>query len=207
MSNGKFEIGTGLTGTEPSTLVRRYFNLAKDGRVLDLCSGNGKDAIFLAEKGFEVIALNQLQEDVEKVIRQAEKKGVNVDWRNSAPQDFKIHKGRYSLIVANNVFQRIRKTELKAFSQEIIGGMKKGGLLIGSSMSVDDPYLKEFKRKRVPEIEENCFQISNGWIFSFFGRREILNLFPDLQVIQYAETDFYRDGNWRGLVEFVFRKN
>jgi 2-polyprenyl-3-methyl-5-hydroxy-6-metoxy-1,4-benzoquinol methylase len=207
MRRGKSEDGTGLIASEPSMLIRQFYNLAKKGKVLDLYSGEGRDAVFLAEHGFEVITLNHSQENLEKAIRLAEKNGVSVDFRNTEPLDFKMHKSRYSLIIANGIFQRIRKSDLQRFAPEIIRGLKKGGILIGSTLSVDDPLSREFRKKHVPEIEENCFAPPVNSIYSFFDKREVLNLFPDMQVLQYAETDVYDSGRWRGLVEFVFRKN
>lgn len=44
-------------GTEPGKYVRRLLTYRKDGAVLDLGAGEGKNAIFLAEKGFVVTAV------------------------------------------------------------------------------------------------------------------------------------------------------
>jgi SAM-dependent methyltransferase len=206
MKNGGFKSEKDAMSGEPSMLVRRFYNLVKNGMALDLNSGNGNDAVFLAEQGFEVISLDSRQENLEKAIKHARRKDVSIDFRNQDPPGFKIHKGRYSLIIADNVLHHMKKSGLEKFAQEIINGLKKGGILIGSSLSIDDPLFRELRKKHVPEIEDNCFMLVDGLIFSFFGRREMLDIFPELKILHYAETDVYQSGQWRGLVEFVFKK-
>jgi tellurite methyltransferase len=43
---------------EPAGIVKEYHHLAPKGRVLDLGAGNGRNALFLAKQGFDVIAVD-----------------------------------------------------------------------------------------------------------------------------------------------------
>jgi len=200
-----------MRSARPSWLVKQYSGLAKSGRALDLACGQGGDAVYLAGQDFDVIALDNLQDNLERAYQLAENKNVSVDLRNSDPLDFKFHKDRYSIIVANNLFQHLKKSQSVDLAAKIVYGLRREGLVFGSALTVNDPSFKEIKKRKIAEIEKNCFQLSNGWLYSFFDNREVLDIFPAMQPVYYSETDYFRSqqtgASWRGLVEFVFKKN
>jgi 2-polyprenyl-3-methyl-5-hydroxy-6-metoxy-1,4-benzoquinol methylase len=196
--------------TKPSFLVKQYHSLGKPGLALNLGSAEVGDALFLAEQGYEVVALDESQENIEKALKQSEQHKLSIDFRTVDLAEFKFHKNRYSLIVVNHKFQHLKKTTIARLAAGMIYGLKNGGMIIGSALTVNDPACKKMRQNNVNMIEENCFELPNGWVYSYFEPREILELFPSLQIIHYSETDYYdsRQGQaqWHGLVEFVFKK-
>ena len=54
--NKKFQ--TGNYPSAPAAIVKHYFKLAAGKRALDIAAGNGRNAIFLAEQGFVVDAVD-----------------------------------------------------------------------------------------------------------------------------------------------------
>jgi len=54
--NAKY-LGTSFP-TEPSQIVRRFHALAPKGRALDIAAGAGRNALFLAERGYRVDAVD-----------------------------------------------------------------------------------------------------------------------------------------------------
>lgn len=59
--------------TEPSDLLREYVDVLPDGRALDVATGGGRNAIFLAERGYAIDAIDiacerAAERDVEKEI-------------------------------------------------------------------------------------------------------------------------------------------
>jgi 2-polyprenyl-3-methyl-5-hydroxy-6-metoxy-1,4-benzoquinol methylase len=197
-------------GARPSWLIKQYCGLAKKGPALELSCGQGGDAVYLAGRDFEVIALDSLQDNLERVYELAESKKVSIDLRNIDPREFKFHKERYSVISANHLFQHLKKSEASDLAAKIIYSLRRGGIVLGSALTVNDPSYREIKKKKIAEMEKNCFQLPNGWLYSFFDTREVLDMFPALQPVYYSETDYFeseRTGeSWRGLVEFVFKK-
>ncbi|NIP43005.1 MAG: class I SAM-dependent methyltransferase [candidate division Zixibacteria bacterium] len=200
-----------MRSARPSWLVKQYCGLAKSGLALDLSCGRGGDAVYLAGQGFDVIALDIVQDNLERSYQLAENKNVSIDLRNIDPLDFKFHKERYSIIVADQIFQHLKKSQNVDLAAKIIYSLRKGGLVLGSALTVNDPSFKEIKKRKIAEIEKNCFQLPNGWLYSFFNNREVLDIFPDMQPVYYSESDYFESehtgASWRGLVEFVFRKN
>lgn len=45
-------------GSAPADIVKRFYQLAAPGRALDIACGNGRNSIFLSEKGFAVDAVD-----------------------------------------------------------------------------------------------------------------------------------------------------
>jgi len=47
-----------LGGVEPSLILKKFWTLASCGKALDIACGNGRNSIFLAQKGFVVDAVD-----------------------------------------------------------------------------------------------------------------------------------------------------
>ena len=63
---------------EPGSLIIRIVNEHDRGSVLDLGCGDGRNALFLASKGFDVKALDLSLVGIEKMNRFAQEKGLLV---------------------------------------------------------------------------------------------------------------------------------
>ena len=54
----RFRTGQYPQDPEPSEMLRRYLDAMPDGRALDIAAGTGRNAVFLAEQGYRVDALD-----------------------------------------------------------------------------------------------------------------------------------------------------
>ena len=54
--NAKYQKGD--EAAEPSSIVKQFFSLASGKKALDIAAGNGRNAIYLAEHGFDVDAVD-----------------------------------------------------------------------------------------------------------------------------------------------------
>lgn len=71
--------GDGYTyGTHPNEFLRDRVAILPEGPVLCLAEGEGRNAVFLAESGFEVHSVDLTQAGVAKTLRLAEQHGVTV---------------------------------------------------------------------------------------------------------------------------------
>ena len=69
-------------GTEPNDFARTTAEHAPRGaKVVDVGAGEGRDAVFFAEQGFDVLAVDIAPNGLEKVERLAEERGVAVGTR------------------------------------------------------------------------------------------------------------------------------
>lgn len=61
---------------EPAKTVQRLAELLPSGTVLDLGAGDGRNALYLAEKGFAVKAVDLAEAGIAKLKRLAKKRGL-----------------------------------------------------------------------------------------------------------------------------------
>ncbi|MDM7994932.1 MAG: class I SAM-dependent methyltransferase, partial [Acidobacteriota bacterium] len=150
-------------------------------------------------------------ENIEKAHKLAARKSLAIDFQTLDPRHFKFHRNRYALIVSDHCFDHLSKADLRELAPKISGSLRKGGLLIGAGLTIDDLSCRELLRKRAELIEKYCFRLPNGWIYSYFDYREPLDLFPDLRVLHYSENNLCETSGgrsaWRSIVEFAFRKS
>jgi len=104
---------------EPAAIIRDWFRLAPAGRALDIAAGTGGNALFLAEKGFEVHAV-----DISEVgLRQVAGLHPRIHPICADLDTFEIPEAFYSLIVC------IRFLDRRIFPR-IAAGLVTGGVLL-----------------------------------------------------------------------------
>ena len=103
-------------------LVERLAELPK-GRALDLACGAGRNALCLAEAGYEVEAVDISGVAIERARATARERGVEVDWRVADLDDFAPPPGRFDLITV------IRYTNRKMM-ERLPEGLADGGMLL-----------------------------------------------------------------------------
>ena len=111
-----------LGGTEPSPILMKYWDLASSGNALDIACGNGRNSIFLDEKGFVVDAV-----DISTVATNhlaGRYPNINVICADLDTWD--IAQNRYALIV------NVRYLDRRLFPL-IQDGLRTGGVLIFES--------------------------------------------------------------------------
>ena len=113
----------------PSEVVRDFWHLAPVGRALDLACGNGRNACFLAARGFQVDAVDISEEGLKRFVCRSE--AINRICQNL--DTFGITPGRYHLIVNTRFL-------LRALFPALQDGLSPGGILIFESyLQEDDP--------------------------------------------------------------------
>jgi len=72
----RFASGSYPRDPEPSPVLREYEPSIPDGRALDLATGTGRNAVFLAEAGYDVDALDASHEGLRITRERAAERGV-----------------------------------------------------------------------------------------------------------------------------------
>jgi tellurite methyltransferase len=87
-----------IWGTRPSELAREATALAgRRARVLDLGCGEGRDTVFLAEQGHDVVGVDLSIAGLRKAQRLAEARGVRVPWVCAELPDLPV-RGPFDLV-------------------------------------------------------------------------------------------------------------
>jgi len=111
-----------LGGGEPSGLLKAFYGLASQKKALDIACGNGRNSLFLAQKGFEVDAIDISQVATDHLVQQDPR--IKVICRDL--DKWAIPENRYGLIL------NLRFLDKRLFPM-ILKGLEPGGILIFES--------------------------------------------------------------------------
>ncbi len=102
-----------LFGTEPADFLVDHADYLKPGlRALAVADGEGRNSVFMAEQGVEVMAMDASAVAVEKAILLARERGVTVDWRIGDIDDWPWSAVQYDLVVG--IFIQFMAPEVRA---------------------------------------------------------------------------------------------
>ncbi len=119
-----------LFGTEPSVFLEQNAGFLKaDDEALAVADGEGRNSVFMAQKGLRVTAMDNSSVGLEKARRLAAAKGADVDFRLADLKTWEWTPEKYDVVAA--IFIQFAPPELRA---EIFDGiertLKPGGLLL-----------------------------------------------------------------------------
>jgi 2-polyprenyl-3-methyl-5-hydroxy-6-metoxy-1,4-benzoquinol methylase len=149
-------------------------------RALDVACGDGRNAVYLAQLGFAVDAVDVSDVAVSALRAAALERGLNVDARRLDLEVETLPVARYDVVVQINYLQR---DLFGALAQALV----PGGLLV----------LETVTRAHVDEL---------GKVFDarfVLDDNELLRSFPELRVRHYREGITDRGGRPRGVASLV----
>jgi len=119
-----------LYGTEPSSfLLDQAHHLPEGARVLVPADGEGRNSVFLAKAGYDVVATDVAEEGINKARQLATASGVSVDYQHVDLQGWDWPEAAFDAVVA--LFIQFAPP---AFRDEVFEGMKQaarpGGLVL-----------------------------------------------------------------------------
>ena len=159
----------------PSSILINHLFLAKKKRALDIATGNGRNALYMAEQGFDVDAVDISDEAVGKLANRSQ----NLHPICADLDTFDIPEDRYSLIV------NIRFLNRRLFPY-IRDGLVSGGVLIFES------YLYS------PAAEETA--MCRDYLLR---SNELLHAFLPLKIVYYREGPSDVDEKSRPVASLV----
>jgi SAM-dependent methyltransferase len=116
-------------GTAPNAfLVDAVAGLQPPGRVLCLAEGEGRNAVFLAERGFEVLAVDASGVGLAKAEDLARKRGVRIATEVADLDGYAIEPGSWDLIVS--IFCHVPAVVRRRLHAQVAQGLCPGGRLI-----------------------------------------------------------------------------
>ncbi len=82
----------------PTPFLEDWLDRIPAGQGLDLATGTGRNALRLAEAGFRVTAVDVSSVAIDRARAEAERRGLEVDWRTADLDDLDLEGGAYDLI-------------------------------------------------------------------------------------------------------------
>jgi 2-polyprenyl-3-methyl-5-hydroxy-6-metoxy-1,4-benzoquinol methylase len=112
---------------EPNRLFAAEVGDLPPGRALDLACGEGRNAVWLAERGWRVTAVDFSDVALAKGARLAEARGVEVDWVVADVLDHEPEAEAYDLVVV--LYLQLPHEELVRALRRASGAVAPGGTL------------------------------------------------------------------------------
>ena len=180
----RFRTGEYPSEVDPSPVLREYVDDSASGRALDIACGTGRNAVFLAERGYEVDALDQSIEGLRLTRANATERGV-ADRLNLIQTDatrFDYPEAQYDVVTISFFRTLDRLSDIKS-------ALKPDGLLFYQHHLRSEPPVEAG-----PSADRHRF-CSN----------ELLRACLDLTVLYYEESSEDWNGNRSATVELVAR--
>lgn len=161
------------TTKEPSPLLRTAIENLKPGRALDIACGVGRHAILLAERGWQVTAVDASQIGIEILRERAQEADLTVDARVADLEraEFQIELAAYDLICVFYYLQRDLFPSIRC-------GVKPGGIVVAAI------HLNDGKKDAKPN--NPAFLLERG---------ELKKLFADWEITYYREGESDEGGH------------
>ena len=161
--------------TEPNAFLVSTVKDLKPGKALDVAMGQGRNALYLASKGWEVTGFDIAEEGLKAAAESATRAGVRIDTVRSRFADFDYGKDRWDLIYF--VYTDAPIVDAK-YVERIRTALKPGGLVL-----IDRP----FRSLTNPEP---------GWTETAQDKVNALaKAWSDLQLVFYEDTTGF--GDWQ----------
>lgn len=150
--------------SEPARFLQESIDLLPLGRALDLAMGPGRNAIYLAKRGFAVDGVDISPDAVQTALEAARRAGVTIKAQVADLEGgYQIEKEAYDVIICFNYLQRSLIPQIK-------DGLNEGGVVVYETFTVDQP---KFGKPRNPDY--------------LLQHVELLRLFQEFQCLRYRE--------------------
>jgi 2-polyprenyl-3-methyl-5-hydroxy-6-metoxy-1,4-benzoquinol methylase len=120
--------------TNPNALLVSTVVGRAPGRALDVCTGQGRNAVFLAIQGWDVTAIDVSNEGLGVARRNAEQAGVHVHTVLTSNQAFDLGSAAWDLIVM--AYAPVPLTD-PGYVRQINDALRPGGLIVIESFASD----------------------------------------------------------------------
>jgi SAM-dependent methyltransferase len=166
--------------TAPNALLAETVRELKPGRALDIHMGEGRNAVFLASKGWQVTGFDFSVEGVAAARRAAEWSGVKLTALVRRHEDFDFGHTQWDLVVMSYTWVPLRGAD---YVSRIIDSLKPGGVIVFEHL-----------------MDESGSEAVAQWLPR---PNELLKVFGRLRILRYEDVRARADWSWR--VERVAR--
>jgi SAM-dependent methyltransferase len=164
-------------GKEANPFLRRHIRLLPKGKALDIAAGEGRNAVFLAQHGFDVDAVDISEMGLRKTQKLSKKMGIKIHTILVDLNTYQIGKNQYDLI-ANFYF----------LNRRLIPGIKKG--LKKGGRVIFETYLLEQRTLGTGGPKNPRY---------FLKLNELLKFFKGFRILLYREG-IYKEGRKRKAI-------
>lgn len=116
-------------GTAPNDfLVAEYEHIPRDGQVLSLAEGEGRNAVFLAKQGYRVTGIDQSIVGLNKAQKLAAGQGVQITTIHSDLADYDPGKECWDGVIS--LWAHLPSDLCEGFYPKVVDSLKPGGIVV-----------------------------------------------------------------------------
>jgi SAM-dependent methyltransferase len=128
MWNARYSGAEYVYGKTPNEFLASVAGQIPKGRVLSLGEGEGRNAVFLAELGYKVLAVDSSSVGLGKAQRLADERGVTIESRVADLAGFAIEPDGWDAIVS--IFCHLPSGIRRSVHHKVVAGLRPGGVFI-----------------------------------------------------------------------------
>ena len=187
-------------GTEPNEFFKETLErYALKGKVLMAAEGEGRNAVYAAQQGLDVVAFDTSEEGRKKALLLAKKVGVKIQYQVGNLEELPLLNEKFNAAVL--IFAHFPPHLSSTYHRQIGELIQSGGYLI----------LEGFSKSHLPLRQANPGVGGPNNIDMLFSERTIREDFPNFEIITLEEKEVkLSEGlfhNGRGkVIRFIGRK-
>ena len=147
MWNQRYDTQTYVYGTEANDFLAENSDALSPGRALCLAEGEGRNAAWLAQQGFEVTAVDASEVGLSKARQLAETRGLEINIVHSDLEQYQIAENHWDVIIS--IFCHLPPVLRKKVHRQCVKGLRRGGVML---LEAYTPAQLEYKTGGPPTI-------------------------------------------------------
>ncbi|WP_035647030.1 bifunctional 2-polyprenyl-6-hydroxyphenol methylase/3-demethylubiquinol 3-O-methyltransferase UbiG [Flavobacterium sp. ASV13] len=186
-------------GTAPNNYLQEQIGKLNPGAILFPAEGEGRNAVFAAQLGWEVSAFDISEEGRNKALRLAKNNDVSIDYQVGELETLDFHTEQFDAIAL--IYAHFPATIKSEIHRQLDQLLKKGGIII----------FEAFSKKHLEYVTKNEKVGGPKDIESLFSIEEIKTDFPNYEIIELEEKEIelneglFHNGTG-SVIRFVGRK-
>lgn len=161
----------------PETLDN--WTIPENPKAADLGCGEGRDSIYLATRGFNVTAIDIVEQGLLKLEKFAQEKNLPIQCVHTDALNYSYPPNFFDLIVARTFLDHLTLPQIQEMTAKIRATLRPSGILFVSVFTTKDVgYLKP-----ADQAESECA----SFIQHYFEENELKSYFDDWNVMTYYE--------------------
>jgi SAM-dependent methyltransferase len=186
-----FSGNASMFGEEPSSPAQwavRLFRKEGKTKILELGFGQGRDTIYFARNGFDVVALDYCEKGIESLMGKAMESVVSssvIPIQHDVREQLPFEDGTFDACYSHMLYcMPLTFSDLRSLSTEVRRILKPGGLNIFTTRHTKDPqYATGIHRG------EDMWEIQGGFIVHFLSREKVELLSGGYDIVDIMEFE------------------
>ena len=203
MFDNLYDNNSNYFGLEPSDGLIEFLqcNNISFGTIIDIGAGEGRNSIYLAKEGFDVIAVEKSKIGCEKIYKNTFSDNISIKIINNDYNKIYLEENSIDIIISITGIEHMDFSEIKFAANKMKKELKVNGYIYIVAFSQNDPGFYGNSK-----ISSECAK----YIKHYFQINELIELFSDLEIIEcksYKKMDYsHGKPHEHGKIKLIAKK-